>query len=125
MESTEKPKTVLEIIAKAIRRRSVMSFTYEDSEPLVVEPIVLGISKETGKHILRCYKSFPLTLRDSAENWLVVELDKIANLKTTPMRSKSFRKGSKTLVGDLSEVVEISDDYESSTKGLLDRPDKD
>jgi len=111
MDATGKTSTLIEVITKAIRRRSVVSFTYENKEQLVVEPIVLGIHKETGKHVLRCYKSFPLMLSDKKENWCLCDLDKISSLKTTPMRAKNFRKGGKTLEGDMAEVIEISSNY--------------
>ena len=78
--------------------------------------------KETGKHVLRCYKSYPLLLADKSDNWYLCELDKISNLKITPMRSKNFRKGSKTLTGDMSEVIESASDYEK--QALLDKPKK-
>ena len=110
MEFNPNPKSNVEVIAKAIRRRSVISFTY-DGEQLMVEPVVLGVYKETGKHVLRCYKSYPLLLSDKAENWYLCEIDKISNLKTTPVRSKNFRKGSKTLRGDMAEVIECLPDY--------------
>ena len=111
METTETPRTPIEVLSKAIRRRSVVSFVYDGSEPLVMEPIVLGIHKETGKHVLRCYKSYPPLPNDKKENWFLCELDKISNLKITPMRSKSFRKGSTVIEGDMSEVIEASEDY--------------
>jgi hypothetical protein len=122
MDASKKPKTDIEVIARGIRRRSVMSFTYAGNEQLLVEPIALGVHKETGKHVLRCYKSFPLQLSDTAENWYLCELDKISNLKTTPIRSKDFRKKGKTIIGDMSEVIECSPDYEKAA--LLDKPKK-
>jgi len=111
MESTENTKTPVEVLARAIRRRSVVSFTYDGAEQVIMEPIVLGVHKETGKHVLRCYKSFPPMISDKKENWHLCELDKISNLKTTPMRAKNFRKGGDVLDQDLSEVIECSADY--------------
>ena len=111
MEPNEKPKTIIEVVAKAIRRKSVLSFTYEEIEQLIVEPIALGIHKETGKPVVRCYKSYPPQLSDKADNWYLCELDKISNMKTPPVRAKDFRKGSKTITGDMSEIIEVSDDY--------------
>jgi hypothetical protein len=112
MESSKRPKTNIEVIARAIKRRSVISFTYSDVGQLIVEPIAIGILTETGKHALRCYKCYPPQISDSADNWYLCQLDSISNLKTTPMRSKDFRKGSKTLTGDMSEIIECSPDYE-------------
>ncbi len=88
-----------------------MSFTYRGEEQLVAEPIVLGIHKEIKKTMLRCYKSFPPQISDSKENWYLCDLDDISNLKITPMRSKSHRKGSKTIEGDMAEVIVASADY--------------
>ena len=122
MESSLKPKNIIEVVTKAIRRKSVLSFIYDGGEQLVVEPIVLGIHKETGKHVLRCYKSYPPNIWDKSENWYLCELDKITNLKTPPVRAKNFRKGSKTLTGDLSEIIEASSDYEKL--GLVKNPKK-
>lgn len=107
----EKIKTNTEVLSKAIRRRSVVSFFYPGYEQIVVEPVILGVSKETGKQVLRCYKCFPPHIFDSKENWYLLEVDLITNLKTTPMRSKNFRKGSQTIEGDMSEIIEASEDY--------------
>ena len=97
-------------IVKAIRKRSVVSFSY-CGEQLVAEPIVLGILRETGKYALRCYKSYPPLASDKKENWYLCLLDDISNLKVTPIRAKNFRNGSKTLHGDMSQVIECSSDY--------------
>ena len=102
--------TTAEAIAKAIRRRSVVSFTYHH-EQMLAEPIVLGILKDGGKYALRCYKSYPPLPSDKKENWFLCPLEDISNLKVTPARSKSFRNGSKTLHGDMSQVIECSSDY--------------
>ena len=122
MEPSPKPKNIIEVVAKAIRRKSVLSFTYDGVEQLVVEPIVLGIHKETGKHVVRCYKSYPPQIWDKADNWYLCELDKITDVKTPPVRAKNFRKGCKTLTGDMSEIIEASADYEKL--GLLKNPKK-
>ena len=111
MEQGQKTNTTVEVLAKAIRRRSVVSFTYRGNEQLVVEPIVQGVYKETKKIMLRCYKSFPPGISDSKENWYLCDLDEISNLKITPMRTKSYRKGAKTIEGDMSEIIETSSDY--------------
>ena len=110
MESGQKTITTVELLSKAIRRRSMVSFVYRE-EQLVVEPIVLGVHKETGKVMLRCYKSFPVHITDSKDNWLLCDLDEIANIKITPLRTKSYRKGAKTIEGDMSEIIEASADY--------------
>ena len=54
MEQGQKTNTTVEVLAKAIRRRSVVSFTYRGNEQLVVEPIVLGVYKETKKETQSC-----------------------------------------------------------------------
>jgi len=110
MDVNPLPPTQVDVLAKAIRRRSVVAFTY-NNEQIVAEPIVLGIHKETNKHVLRCYKSFPPQLADKKENWYLCDLDKISNLKITPMRSKDHRNGGSTLKGDLSEVIVSAADY--------------
>ena len=111
MEAEKNVKTNVEVLAKAIRRRSVISLVYPEYDQIVVEPIILGVSKETGKQVLRCYKSFPPHIYDSKENWYLLEVDLISGLKITPMRSKSFRKGAKTIEGDFAEIIEASEDY--------------
>ena len=111
MESGQELNATAELLAKAIRRRSMVAFTYQGTEQLVVEPIVLGVLKETNKLTLRCYKSFPLNISDSKENWYLCDLDEITNPKITPMRTKDFRKGAKTISGDMTEVIETSSDY--------------
>ena len=89
----------------------MVAFTYQGTEQLVVEPIVLGVLKETNKLMLRCYKSFPPSITDSKENWYLCDLDDITNPKITPMRAKDYRKGAKTISGDMSEVIESSSEY--------------
>ena len=114
MKPGQQTNTHVEMLAKAIRRHCVVSFIYQGTEQLVAEPIVLGIHKETNKPMLRCYKSFPPHIRDSKENWYLCDLDEISNLKLTPVRCKSYRNGSKTIEGDMAEIIEASTDY---TKG--------
>lgn len=111
MEMDEKIKSNIELISKAIKRHSVVSFFYADMGQIVVEPIVLGILKETGKHVLRCYKSFPPHINDSKDNWYLCDLENISSVKLVPARSKNFRKGSKTIDGDMAEVIVASADY--------------
>jgi hypothetical protein len=110
MDTPETPKTDLELLARAIRRKTVVSFTY-DGVQMVAEPIVLGVHKDTGKQVLRCYKSFPMQLSDKKENWYLCDVEKIANVKITPMRAKEFRKGCKVVEEGMSEVIECSEDY--------------
>lgn len=110
METNKEPNTYVDLLSKAIRRRSVVSFVYQ-GEQVVAEPIVLGIHKESNKMMLRCYKSYPPHISDSKENWYLCDLDEISNLKITPMRTKDFRKGAKTILGDMTEVIESSSDY--------------
>jgi hypothetical protein len=105
------PPTVSDLLAKAIRRRSVVSLSYDGGETMLLEPIVLGIFKETGQIVLRCYKSYPIQLKDKKENWYLLELGKISNLKLTPVRAKSHRDGCKVLEGDMAQVLETSSDY--------------
>jgi len=111
METTPKLKTNVEVLAKAIRRRSVVSFTYLGSEQVVAEPFILGIHKDTGKYVLRCYKSFPLHIGDRKDNWLLLNLDDMTNLKITPMRSKDLRKGGMERETEMSEIIENVADY--------------
>jgi hypothetical protein len=111
METDKNPNSYVEVLAKAIRRRSVVSFLYRGTEQMVAEPIVLGIHKETNKMTLRCYKSYPPHISDSKENWYLCDLDEISHLKVTPLRTKDFRKGAKTILGDMAEVIESSSDY--------------
>ncbi len=111
MESGQKINTTAETLARAIRRRSVVSFTYQGTQQLVAEPIVLGMHKETNKMMLRCYKSFPPSISDSKDNWYLCDLDEISNIKITPMRTKSYRSGAKTIEGDMAEIIESSSDY--------------
>jgi hypothetical protein len=110
MDKPETPKTDIDLLARAIRRRTVVSFTY-NGEQMVVEPIVLGIGKETGKPVLRCYKSFPMHVSDKKENWHLCDVEKISNVKLTPMRAKEFRKGCKAVDEGMAEVIECSEDY--------------
>lgn len=112
MEADEMVKANIETLSRAIRRRSVVSFSYPGLDQLVVEPVIVGILKENGKPALRCYKSFPFHINDSKENWYLLDVDKISNLRMTPMRAKNFRKGSKTIEGDMAEIIEVSEEYE-------------
>jgi hypothetical protein len=111
METTPKLKTNLEVLAKAIRRKNVVSFTYKMNEQFVAEPFVLGIEKGTGKTVLRCYKSFPLHLGDKKDNWYLCYLDDITDLKMTPIRSKEARKGCDKPKENMVEVIEDMADY--------------
>ena len=111
METTPQLKTNVEVLAKAIRRKSVVSFTYLGSEQMLVEPTILGIHKDNGKHVLRCYKSFPLHIGDKKDNWLLLNLDDMINLKITPMRSKDLRKGGMERETEMSEILENVADY--------------
>ena len=110
MDAEQNITPTVEAIAKAIRRRSVVSFTYQQQQ-MLAEPIVLGLLKEHNKPALRCYKSYPPLPSDKKENWYLCLLEDITNLKVTPVRSKNFRHGCKTLHGDMSEVIECSSDY--------------
>jgi hypothetical protein len=111
METPPKLKTNVEVLAKAIRRRAVVSFTYQDKEQIVAEPTILGVHKDTGKHVLRCYKSFPLHIGDKKDNWLLLDVDDMTNLKITPMRSKDLRKHGMERETEMSEIIENIADY--------------
>ena len=111
MEPGQQNSTLVELLSKAIRKRSVVSFTYQGKEQMVAEPVVLGVHKETNKIMLRCYKSFPVHISDSKENWYLCDLDEISDAKIAPFRTKSHRKGAKTIAGDMSEIIETSSDY--------------
>lgn len=111
MEDDKLLKNNLESITKAIRRKSSISFVYSDNEKKIIEPVILGIDKETGKHVIRGYKSFPLELHDKKENWLLFEVEKMQKLQVTPMRIKKVRKGFRAEDEAMSEIILMSAEY--------------
>ncbi|HWB62889.1 MAG TPA: hypothetical protein VG603_05205 [Chitinophagales bacterium] len=81
----------LDVISKAISTRSVITFVDAENHKCVAEPFVLGVQKDTGKHVLRCYKNFPLEPWDKKENWQVFEVEAIKEVRITPARTKQSR----------------------------------
>jgi hypothetical protein len=99
-------KSKIDLIARAIEKRSAIVFRTSGNDKYVVEPFVLGKEKNTGHYILKCYKSFPLELSDKKENWLTFDIETLLELHATPIRSKSSSKGFEGIAPvELSEVI--------------------
>jgi hypothetical protein len=105
-------KSKIDLIARAIEKRSAIVFRTGDNEKYVVEPFVLGREKDSGNFILKCYKNFPLELNDKKENWKTFDVEKLEDVQATPIRSKSSRKGFEPAEVELSEIISAVPGYE-------------
>ena len=112
MEVDANLKSKIDLIVRAIEKRSAIVFHTADNEKYVVEPFVLGKAKDGGPFILKCYKSFPLELSDKKENWKAFELDQMLEVHATPIRSKSTRKGYDAAELVLDEIISVVPGYE-------------
>ena len=114
MESEKNLAAKVEAVSRAIEQRLVIAFRYTDDERRIVEPVVLGIHKDTSKYILFCYRNLPLEEEDNLENWKQYEVEKIRDLYVTPLRAKAARGGYSMIHTDIAEIITADTSYSLS-----------
>lgn len=94
-------------LTKAIETRLVVAFNYNDSENHIVEPFTLGIHKDTGRCVLRCFSNLPAQA-ENPEDWKLFELEKIEKLQVMPIIAKTERNGYEALDKEMSEIISFT-----------------
>ena len=95
-------------LTKAIETRLVVAFNYNDRENHIVEPFTLGVHKDTGHYVLRCYGNLPAHHSDNPESWKLFELEKIEQLQVMPIIAKDERIGYEALDREMSEIISFT-----------------
>jgi hypothetical protein len=95
-------------LTKAIETRLVVAFNYNRHESHIVEPFTLGIHKDTGRPVLRCYGNLPHSHTDNPDSWKLFELEKIDQLQVMPIIAKTERNGYEALDKEMSEIISFT-----------------
>ena len=95
-------------LTKAIETRLVVAFNYNDRENHIVEPFTLGVHKDTGRYVLRCYGNLPVHNADNPESWKLFDLEKIDKLQVMPIIAKTERNGYEALDKEMSEIISFT-----------------
>lgn len=80
-------------ICEAIRKRCVLTFTY-DGHPRIVEPHAYGLSR-TRKEVLRCYQTGGTSRSHKVPEWRLMEVAQIKFLTVTEKHFVGERDGYK------------------------------
>ena len=94
-------------LTKAIETRLVVAFNYNDVENHIVEPFTLGVHKDTGRYVLRCFGNLPVQA-ENPEDWKLFELEKIGHLQVMPIIAKTERNGYEALDKEMSEIISFT-----------------
>lgn len=93
----------IEVVAKAIKFKEVVSFVY-DNEKIRVEPFILGTHKGTNGYAFWGYHSHAHEAKDNPANWKLYDLDKMTETRLTAVRIKDTRHG---YTGKHSEIAKV------------------
>jgi hypothetical protein len=99
---------IMKRLTKAIETRLVVAFSYNEHESHIVEPFTIGVHKDTGRHVLRCYGNLPVAHTDNPESWKLFELEKIDKLQVMPIIAKTERTGYEALDKEMSEIISFT-----------------
>ncbi len=94
-------------LTKAIETRLVVAFNYNSHENHIVEPFTLGVHKDTGRTVLRCYGNLPVQI-DEPGKWKLFEIEKIDQLQIMPIIAKDEREGYEALDKEMSEIISFT-----------------
>jgi len=95
-------------LSKAIETRLVVAFSDNQGENHIVEPFTLGVHKDTGRYVLRCYGNLPVTNTESPDSWKLFELEEIDKLQVMPIIAKTERNGYEALDKEMSEIISFT-----------------
>jgi hypothetical protein len=95
-------------LAKAIETRMVVAFSDNEGGSHIVEPFTLGVHKDTGRVVLRCYGNLPVVNTESPESWKLFELENIDKLQVMPVKAKTERYGYEALDKEMSEIISFT-----------------
>jgi hypothetical protein len=95
-------------LSKAIETRLVVAFSDNQGENHIVEPFTLGVHKDTGRYVLRCFGNLPVGNAESKDSWKLFELEKIDKLQVMPIIAKTERNGYEALDKEMSEIISFT-----------------
>ena len=95
-------------LTKAIETRLVVAFSDNEGESHIVEPFTLGVHKDTGRYVLRCFGNLPVTNTENPDGWKLFELEQIDKLQVMPVKAKTEREGYEALDKEMSEIISFT-----------------
>ncbi|MDB5283302.1 MAG: hypothetical protein JWO06_2377 [Bacteroidota bacterium] len=98
-------ETNLNTVAKAIKFKEIITFTYDDGDKYRVEPFCLGIHKVNKNYVVRCYQYKAAESKDNLENWRLFDVEKMTGVRLSAVRIKDTRNGYNGGDKEMSKII--------------------